>query len=327
MHRTRRDTDPSPPATVTPATAPAGTRTGAGLYGRHAEGRALDRLLTNVRAGRSQVLIVRGESGAGKTALLEQLIAAASDLQVVRAVGVESETGLLFSGLHQLCAPMLSRAERLPAPQRDALRYVSGVVPGPPADEFQLGLAVLGLLAEAAEERPLICVFDDEVWLDRASMRVLGFAARRLAAGSVGLVFASRRPGAELAGLPELRVGRLRDGDSRALLASALIGPLDAQVRDLLVAETRGNPRALLELPRGLSPAELAGGFGLADAAPPTDEVDARSPGSWPPCRSRPGGSSSWLRPIRPATADCCGRRPAGWASRRRQQRRRWRPG
>ena len=163
---------------------------------------------------------------------------------------------------------MLRRAERLPEPQRDALRTASGLAAGPPPDGFLVGLAVLSLLAGVAGERPLICVIDDEQWLDRTSMQTLGFAARRLAADPVGLVFAAREPSAELAGLPELHVGGLQDDDAQALLASALAGPLDARVSDLIVAETRGNPLALLELPRGLSPAELAGGFGLPGAAP-----------------------------------------------------------
>ena len=181
---------------------------------------------------------------------------------------------LAFAGLHQLCAPMLDRAERLPVPQRDALRTAFGLAAGPPPDRFLVGLAVLSLLSEVAAERPLICLVDDEQWLDRASAQALGFAARRLAADPVGLVFAARDPGAELAGLPELEVGGLRDDDARALLEAALAGPLDARVRDLIIAETRGNPLALLELPRGLSPAELAGGFGLPGAAPLTGRIE-----------------------------------------------------
>ena len=162
---------------------------------------------------------------------------------------------LAFAGLHQLCAPMLSRAERLPVPQREALRTAFGAGRGPPPDRFLVGLAVLSLLSEVAGERPLVCVIDDEQWLDHASAQALGFVARRLAADPVGLVFAARVPGEELAGLPELPVAGLGDDDARALLESALAGPLDARVRDLIVAETRGNPLALLELPRGLTPA------------------------------------------------------------------------
>jgi AAA ATPase domain len=240
------------------------------LTDRLSERGALDRLIDAVRTGESRVLVVRGDLGVGKTVLLEYLAGRASDsgCQVARAVGVQSEMELAFAGLHQLCAPMLPRAERLPVPQRDALRIAFGVAAGPPPDRFFVGLAVLNLLSEVAADRPLICVIDDEQWLDQASARALGFAARRLAADSVGLVIAARDPGAELAGLPELEVTGLGDRDARALLASALAGPLDERVRDLIVAETRGNPLALLELPRGLTPAELAGGFGLPGAAP-----------------------------------------------------------
>ena len=234
------------------------------------ECQALDRLIADVRESQSRALIIRGEAGSGKTALLEYLAerSSGSGCRVARIVGVQSEMGLTFAGLHQLYAPMLSRVERLPVLQRDALRYASGLATGPSPDGFLVGLAMLSLLAGAARERPLICVIDNEQWLDRASAQALGFAARRLAADPVGLVFAAREPGTELAGLPDLHVGGLRDEDARALLASALAGPLDARVRDLIVAETRGNPLALLELPRALSPAELAGGFGLPAAAP-----------------------------------------------------------
>ena len=208
--------------------------------------------------------------------LLEYLAGRASDsrCQVVRVVGVQSEMELAFAGLHQLCAPMLSRAGQLPVPQRDALLTALGVAAGPPPDRFLLGLAVLGLLSEVAGDRALMCLVDDVHWLDRASAQVLGFTARRLAADPVGLVFAAREPGEELAGLAELEVGGLRDDDARALLESALAGPLDARVRDLIIAETRGNPLALLELPRGLTPAELAGGFGLPGATPLTGRIE-----------------------------------------------------
>ena len=210
--------------------------------------------------------MVRGEPGVGKTVLLDYLARRASDCRVVRAAGVESEMELAFAGLHQLLSPVLDRLERLPVPQREALRTAFGLSAGPAPDRFLVGLAVLGLLSEVAAERPLVCVVDDEQWLDRASVQALGFVARRLAAEPVGLVFAARVPGAELAGLPELAVEGLGEEDARALLDSALTGPLDARVRDLIVAETRGNPLALLELPRGLTPAELAGGFGLPGA-------------------------------------------------------------
>ena len=214
--------------------------------------------------------MIRGDPGVGKTALLEYLSgrAASQGCRVERAAGVQSEMELAFAGLHQLCAPILDRAERLAEPQRDALCTALGVAAGAPPDRFLVGLAVLSLLSEVAGEYPLICLIDDAQWLDRASAQALGFAARRLAADPVGLVFADREPGTELTGLPELDVAGLQEEDARALLDSALTGPLDARVRDLIVAETHGNPLALLELPRGLTPAQLAGGFGLPGARP-----------------------------------------------------------
>src|SRR5690349_2871149 len=246
------------------------------LLNRRSERRALDRLAGAVRAGEGRALVVRGDPGVGKSVLLEYLAgrASASGCQVMRATGVQSEMELAFAGLHQLCAPMLEHLDAIPVPQRDALRTAFGVAAGPPPDRFFVGLAVLSLLSEVAGERPLICVVDDEQWLDRASAQALGFTARRLAADPVGLVFAARDPGAELAGLPELEVTGLDDSDARALLDAALAGPLDARVRDLIVAETRGNPLALLELPRGLTPGELAGGFGLPGAAPLAGRIE-----------------------------------------------------
>ena len=237
-----------------------------GPPGRRGERGVLDQLIDAVRAGGSRVLVVRGEPGVGKSALLDYLAGRASGCRVVRAAGVESEMELAFAGLHQLLAPVLDRLEGLPGPQQEALRTAFGLSSGPVPDRFLVGLAVLGLVSEVAGERPLVCVVDDEQWLDRASVQALGFVARRLAAEPVGLVFVARVPGAELAGLPELSVAGLREEDARALLDSALTGPLDARVRDLIVAETRGNPLALLELPRGLGSAELAGGFGLPAA-------------------------------------------------------------
>jgi DNA-binding CsgD family transcriptional regulator len=234
----------------------------------------LGRLVDAVRAGESRVLVVRGEPGVGKTALLDYLAAHAPGCRVARATGVQSEMELAFAGLHQLCARMLARLDRLPAPQREALRTAFGISEGPPPDRFLVGLAVLGLLSEAAEERPIICLVDDVQWLDRASAQALGFVARRLAAEPVGLVFAARVPGEELGGLPELAVEGLRDDDARALLDSVLTGSLDTRVRDLIVAETRGNPLALLELPRGLTPAQLAGGFGLPGAVPLAGRIE-----------------------------------------------------
>jgi hypothetical protein len=239
-----------------------------GLTDRLGERAALGQLADAVRAGESRALVMRGDPGVGKTALLDHLAgqASGSGCRVARATGVQSEMELAFAGLHQLCAPMLNRAERLPAPQRDALSIVLGTAAGPAPDRFLVGLAVLNLLSEVAAERPLICLIDDEQWLDRASAQALGFAARRLGADPLGLVFAARDPGPDLAGLPELDVRGLRDDDARALLEAALAGPLDASVRDLIIADARGNPLALLVMPRELSPAELAGGFGLPGA-------------------------------------------------------------
>ena len=231
-------------------------------------------LVTAVRAGESRVLVVRGEPGVGKTALLDYLDEQAEGCRVVHVAGVQSEMDFAFAGLHQLLAPMLDYLEQLPVPQREALRTVFGLSEGPVPDRFLVALAVLSLLSEAAGERPLLCVIDDEQWLDQASAQALGFAARRLGADPVGLVFAARVPGEELAGLPELAVGGLAEANARALLDSALAGPLDARVRDQIVAEAEGNPLALLELPRGMTPAELAGGFGLPAARSLTGRIE-----------------------------------------------------
>ena len=224
-----------------------------------------------MRAGEGRALVVRGEPGVGKTALLDYLAERASGCLVARAAGVQSEMELAFAGLHQLCAPMLDHVESLPGPQREALRTAFGLSVGPVPDRFLVGLAVLGLLSETAGERPLVCVVDDQQWLDRASAQALGFAARRLAADPVGLVFAARVPGVDVAGLPELVVEGLAASDARALLESVLTGltgPLDARVRDRIIADTHGNPLALLELTKGLTPAELTGGFGVSHAVP-----------------------------------------------------------
>ena len=247
-----------------------------GLMDRRAERAALGGLVDAVRSGESRALVVRGDPGVGKTVLVDHLAgrASGSGCRVARAPGVQSEMELAFAGLHQLCAPMLGHLDGIPGPQQDALRTAFGLAAGPPPDRFFVGLAVLSLLSEVATERPLICVIDDEQWLDRASAQALGFVARRLAAEPVGLVFAAREPGSELAGLPELEVDGLRDDDARTLLASVLASPLDARVRDLIIAETRGNPLALLELPRGLTPAELAGGFGLPGVTPLAGRIE-----------------------------------------------------
>ena len=236
------------------------------LRGRERERSIVDRLLGAVRAGESGALVVRGEPGIGKTALLEYAAEQASGCRVAHASGVQSEMELAFAGLHQLCAPMLGGMDALPAPQRAALGTAFGLTAGVPPDRFFVGLAVLTLLSEVAAERPLVCIVDDCQWLDRTSAQVLAFVARRLGAESVALMFAAREPAPpELAGLPDLVLGGLPYGDARALLRTVIRAPLDERVRDRILAETRGNPLALLELPRGLTPAELAGGFGLLD--------------------------------------------------------------
>jgi DNA-binding CsgD family transcriptional regulator len=238
------------------------------LFGRKREREVLDRILGGARGGRGAVLVMSGEAGVGKTALLDHAAAAAGDFGIVRIAGVEGEMGLPFAAVQQLCSPFLELTERLPRPQRDALGVAFGLAGGPVPDRFLVGLAALGLLSEAAEERPLLAIVDDAQWLDDASAQALAFVARRLAAEKVALVFAARRPDDLLAGLPALTVEPLGRIDSRALLESVLPARLDEHVLDRIVLETRGNPLALLELPHGLTPAQLAGGFGLPVAKP-----------------------------------------------------------
>ena len=247
-----------------------------GLRGRRRECELMDSLIATVRTGESRVLVLRGEAGTGKTALLEHLAASASGFRVARAAGVESEMEFAYAGLHQLCTPFADRIEHLPGPQRDALNTVFGLRSGSAPNRFLVGLAVLGLLSAAAEENPLLWMVDDIQWLDEASSETLAFVARRLAAESVAMVVAMRDPAGEheFAGFEELIVRGLGERDARALLESVLTGPLDERVRDRLVAETRGNPLALLELPRGLTPAEMAGGFGLPYASSLTTRIE-----------------------------------------------------
>jgi DNA-binding CsgD family transcriptional regulator len=242
------------------------------LVGRTAELEVLRRLIANVRRGRSAVLVVRGEPGIGKTELLRQLIAEVPGFGVTRVAGVESEMELPYAGLHQLSAPMLGRLGSLAEPQRRGLSVAFGLASGDSPDRFLVGLAALSLMAEAAQERPMLCVVDDAQWLDQASAQVLGFVGRRLLAEPVALVFAVRTlaPGDPapdyLAGLPELRLGGLDEQSARALLATVIPGPLDESVRARILAEAHGHPLALLELYRGRSAADLAGGFALPDA-------------------------------------------------------------
>src|SRR4051794_31006959 len=239
---------------------------GGGLRGRASECALLDDLVSAIRRGASRSLVLRGEAGIGKTALLDYLIASAPDATVVRAVGVQSDMELAFASLHQLCGPLLYGLGGLPAPQRQAMEIVFGLSAGAAPDRFLVGLAALSLFSEVAEERPLLCVVDDAQWLDHASALTLAFVARRLLAEPVAIVFAAREPGEGLAHLPELEVRGLPTDDARALLGATVWLKLDEPVRDRIVAETHGNPLALLELPRGLTARQLAGGFGLVEA-------------------------------------------------------------
>jgi len=247
------------------------------LLGRAREREALDRLLDGVvEERRGGVLVVHGEPGVGKTALLEYTVAAARRFRIARTSGVEAEMELPFAAVQQLCSPFFELRERLPDPQQHGLDVAFGLSTGPAPNPFLVGLGILGLLAEAAEEQPLVCLVDDAQWLDSASARTLAFVARRLLAEKIALVFATRDLGEALAGLPDLQVGPLSRRDARALLESVLPARLDERVEERIVAETRGNPLALLELPRGLSPTQLAGGFGLPTTAPLSAGIEDR---------------------------------------------------
>src|SRR3954471_5622676 len=216
------------------------------MLGRGVECAAVDRLLSDVLAGQSRVLVLRGEAGVGKTALLRYVAEKAAGCRVARAAGVQSEMELPFAGLHQLCAPIFDSLNRIPDPQRDALRVAFGVQDGGAPNHFLTALAALSLLADAAEARPLVCLIDDAQWLDRASAQALAFVARRLLAERIAMVFAVREPSQadELAGLPELLVDGLAESDARAVLASALPGVLDERLRDRALREARGHPSA-----------------------------------------------------------------------------------
>lgn len=249
------------------------------LCGRVSECAALRALVSGGRSGGSAVLVVRGEAGVGKTALLDYVVAHAPGFRVTQVAGVESDMELAFAGLHHLCAPLLDQLDKLPEPQREALSVAFGRGVGPVPDRFLVGLAVLSLLAAAADGKPLLCVIDDVQWLDQVSVQTLGFVARRLLAEPVVLVFAIRdnQDGAAvdlLPGLPELRLEGLSDSDARELLDSVIVGKLDERVRDRLIAESRGNPLALLEVPRNVSAAERAGGFWIAGTRPSVGQVE-----------------------------------------------------
>ena len=247
------------------------------LIGRQRETATLRRLLDDVHKGNSAVLVLRGESGVGKTALLHHLVGQASGLHVAHIAGAESEMELAYAGLHQLCGPLLDDLDKLPAPQRDALRVALGLQDGSTPDRFLVGLAALGLLAEFSVRQPLLCVVDDAQWLDRASLQALSFVARRVVAEPIAMTFAVRAPGGEceLAGLPELVIPGLDDRGARALLAMTMPGCLDERVRERILAEARGNPLALLELHTDLTPADVAGGYGLAEARPLTHRIES----------------------------------------------------
>jgi DNA-binding CsgD family transcriptional regulator len=244
------------------------------LLGRQRERDVLDRVLEAAREGHGGVLALYGEPGVGKTALLDYAAEAGADCTVVRAVGVEGEMELAFAAVQQLCSPSLHLMDRLPEPQRVALEVALGLSAGPPPNTFLVGLAVLNLVSEAADEQPLLCLVDDAQWLDRASERVLAFVARRLLAERIAMVFAAREAIDALRGVGELRVEPLNRRDARALLDSVLPARLDERVLERIVAETRGNPLALLELPRGMTPAQLAGGFGLPGALPLSARIE-----------------------------------------------------
>jgi DNA-binding CsgD family transcriptional regulator len=244
------------------------------LVGRKRERAVLDRLIEGARGGVGGVLVVHGAPGVGKTALLEYAIEASQGYRVARTSGVEGEMELPFAPLQQLCSPFIELAERLPDPQRDALDIAFGLKAGPPPNPFLVGLAVLGLLSEAAEDGPLLTVVDDAQWLDAGSTGALAFVARRLLAEKIALVVVTREPGGAFTRLPELHVEPLGHRDARSLLGSILPAPLDERVLDRIVDETGGNPLALLELPRGLTPTQLAGGFGLPVNVPLSASIE-----------------------------------------------------
>lgn len=255
MHRLEGD----PPNTIEPTA----------LRGRRRELAELEELVNRAVTGRSGSLVVAGEAGVGKTALLDRVAEhAAARVQVERMVASESEMELAYAGLQQLCGPLIGAAGRLPDPQREALEAALGLRQSPAPDPFLVGLAVLGLLTEVAEEQALLCVVDDAQWLDEASARAVAFVARRIEAEGIAFVFAMREVEGAFADLPRLIVEGLGDEDARALFRLALPGSIDRRVHDQLIAEARGNPLALQELPRGLNPAEIAGGFSVVDSMP-----------------------------------------------------------
>jgi predicted ATPase len=241
------------------------------------------------RSGQSQVLVLRGEAGIGKTALLDFVSERASGFRTTRVSGVESEMELAFAALQQVCVPLLDCIDRLPAPQREALDIAFGRSAGPAPDRFLVGLAVLSLIGAATESQPLLVLIDDAQWIDHISAQTLAFVPRRLVAEPAAMIFAGRDDvGDDLVGLPDLTISGLNFGDARALLDSAIVGRLDDQVRDRIVAETRGNPLALLELPKGFTAAELAGGFGRPDSWPLAGQIEQTFLRGFGRCRNTP---------------------------------------
>src|SRR4051794_25219868 len=248
------------------------------LRGRFREREALDDALDRVRDGESDAVVLRGEAGIGKTSLLQYVAHRAIGCRVVQVAGVETELELPFAALHQLCGPLLGEVTSVPDHQLDALRVALGLAAGPPPDRLVVGLAVLGVLADVAAHQPLLVLVDDAQWLDEATCQVLGVVARRLGAESVMVVLAVRETGADhlFPGLPDLTLDGLDENDARAVLTAAKLGHLDERVRERLVAETGGNPLALLELVRRLDDAELAGGFGMPTEAVTPDLLEER---------------------------------------------------
>ena len=238
---------------------------GLGFLGRTRERERLDAMLVQARDGHSAVVVIRGEPGIGKTSLLRYAARQASGLRMAELDGVQAEMELPFAAIHRLCTPIFDGVDALPPPQQHALRVALGVSSGDAPDKFLVAVAVLNLLCATAEERPLLCLVDDAQWLDAASAQALGFVARRVLAEPMAMVFTLREPitTRALDGLPQLALEGLDEPDARALLSRAVPGRLDDRVRDRIIAETRGNPLALLELPRGLTPTQLAGGFGI----------------------------------------------------------------
>src|SRR3984957_3154308 len=245
------------------------------LRGRGRECAQIDALIQHAARGTGGSLVFRGEAGIGKTTLLDYAAAERTGFRVARIGGVESEVELPYAALHQLCGRMLHLADRLPAPQADALGIALGQRPGEVPDWFHVSLAVLGLLSGAAREQPMLCLIDDAQWIDQPSLFALGFAARRVDADSLAFVFTTRESISSMAGIYEVTIGGLPDTEARELLASVVPGHLDERVRDQIIAETRGNPLALLELPHGLNREELAGGFGLPKPAALASRLEA----------------------------------------------------